>query len=92
MIMISLSKLNNVVVAEDMKTGIIGGGAKVKETIPVADAAGVIIQVGNCNSVGALKDQVSTSDMINYAGARYLVILQIRFVRNKTPTQKLERV
>lgn len=54
LVLVSLSKLNSVTIAEDKKTAVVGGGAKIRDTIVAADAAGVIIQVGNCNGVGAL--------------------------------------
>lgn len=54
LVLINLSRLNKVTVAEDKKTAVIGGGAKIRDTVVAADAAGVIIQVGNCNAVGAL--------------------------------------
>ncbi len=52
--MISLQQLNKVIVAEDKKTAVIGGGANVKETVDAAEAAGVMIMTGNCNGVGTL--------------------------------------
>jgi hypothetical protein len=52
--MINLARLNNVTVAADKKTAIIGGGARVKGTIDAADAAGVRVLTGNCNGPGTL--------------------------------------
>jgi FAD/FMN-containing dehydrogenase len=54
LVLINLLQLNSVTVSADKKTATIGGGAKIRETIAAADAAGVLIQTGNCNSVGAL--------------------------------------
>jgi hypothetical protein len=54
LVIISLAGLNSVVVAEDKKTAVIGGGARTKETIAAADAADVLILTGNCNGVGVL--------------------------------------
>ncbi|KAH7074518.1 FAD binding domain-containing protein [Paraphoma chrysanthemicola] len=54
LVIIDLSQLNNITVAEDKTTAVIGGGAKVRETISAADAAGVLVLTGNCNEVGTL--------------------------------------
>ncbi|CAO2649211.1 Nn.00g065960.m01.CDS01 [Neocucurbitaria sp. VM-36] len=54
LVMIDLSQLNSVVVAQDKQSAIIGGGAKISETIAAADAAGVLIMTGNCNVVSTL--------------------------------------
>ncbi|KAH7087438.1 FAD binding domain-containing protein [Paraphoma chrysanthemicola] len=54
LVIIDLSRLNTVTVAEDKTTAVIGGGAKVHGTISAADAAGVLVLTGNCNSVGTL--------------------------------------
>lgn len=52
--MIDISQLNSVSVANDKRTAVIGGGAKISETIAAADAAGVLIMTGNCNGVSTL--------------------------------------
>jgi hypothetical protein len=54
LVIINLSNLNSVTVAADKKTALIGGGAQVHETIAAADAAGVVVQTGNCNGAGTL--------------------------------------
>lgn len=41
-------------VSSDKRSATIGGGASVKDTIAAADAAGVLVQTGNCNCVGTL--------------------------------------
>ncbi|KAM0321726.1 hypothetical protein ACHAQA_009965 [Verticillium albo-atrum] len=53
-VILNLSGLNQVVVSSDKKTAVIGGGAIISEVIAAADKAGVLIQTGNCNCVGAL--------------------------------------
>lgn len=54
LVIIDLCALNSFELAADKKTAVIGGGARVKETIDAADAAGVCVMTGNCNSVGVL--------------------------------------
>jgi hypothetical protein len=53
-VIINLSNLNSINVAADKKTAVIGGGARVSNTIAAADAAGVLVLTGNCNNVGTL--------------------------------------
>ncbi|KAF6811168.1 FAD binding domain-containing protein [Colletotrichum musicola] len=53
-VLINLAGLNQVTISEDKKTATIGGGAIIGEVIAAADAAGVLVQTGNCNCVGAL--------------------------------------
>ncbi|KAH8661083.1 FAD binding domain-containing protein [Ilyonectria robusta] len=53
-VMLNLAGLNQVVVSTDKKTALVGGGALVGDVIAAADAAGVLVQTGNCNCVGAL--------------------------------------
>lgn len=52
--LINLAGLNQVNVSADKKTATIGGGAIISDVITAADAAGVLVQTGNCNCVGAL--------------------------------------
>lgn len=53
-VLINLRRLNKVTVSSDKSTATIGGGALIDETIAAADAAGVLLQTGNCNCVGTL--------------------------------------
>lgn len=53
-VLIDLSTWKEVIVAADKKTAKIIGGATIKETIAAANAAGVVVQTGNCNSVGTI--------------------------------------
>ncbi|KAL1883346.1 hypothetical protein Daus18300_000404 [Diaporthe australafricana] len=53
-VLINLAGLNQVNVSADKKTATIGGGAIISDVIAAADAAGVLVQTGNCNCVGAL--------------------------------------
>jgi hypothetical protein len=41
-------------VSAGKRSALIGGGARISETIREADAAGVLIQTGNCNAAGTL--------------------------------------
>lgn len=52
--LINLAGLNQVSISADKKTATIGGGAIISDVITAADAAGVLVQTGNCNCVGAL--------------------------------------
>lgn len=52
--MINLAQLNSVTIATDKKTAIIGGGARISETVAAAESAGVLVQTGNCNGAGVL--------------------------------------
>jgi FAD/FMN-containing dehydrogenase len=54
LILINLSQFTHVTVSGDKNSTTIGGDVKIRETIAAADAAGVLIQTGNCNSVGTL--------------------------------------
>ncbi|KAF1915630.1 FAD binding domain-containing protein [Ampelomyces quisqualis] len=54
LVIINLSNLNSVVLAADKTTAVIGGGARVYETITAADSADVLVLTGNCNGVGVL--------------------------------------
>jgi hypothetical protein len=54
LVIIDISNLNSVTVANDKKTAVIGGGVRVHEVIAAADAADVVVCTGNCNGVGAL--------------------------------------
>lgn len=53
-VLINLAGLNQVTISADKKTATIGGGAIISDVITAADAAGVLVQTGNCNCVGAL--------------------------------------
>ncbi|KAF9881461.1 FAD binding domain-containing protein [Colletotrichum karsti] len=53
-VLINLAGLNQVNISADKKTATIGGGALIGDVIATADTAGVLIQTGNCNCVGAL--------------------------------------
>lgn len=53
-VLINLAGLNQVNVSADKKTATIGGGALISDVTAAADAAGVLVQTGNCNCVGAL--------------------------------------
>jgi hypothetical protein len=54
LVIINLVHLNSITVAADKNSAILGGGARISETIAQADAAGVLIQTGNCNGAGTL--------------------------------------
>lgn len=53
-VLINLRALNSVDLSDDKKSIAVGGGALVADVIKVAAAAGVQVQVGNCNCIGAL--------------------------------------
>ncbi|CRK22468.1 hypothetical protein BN1723_002906 [Verticillium longisporum] len=53
-VILNMAGLNQVTISQDKKTAVIGGGAIISEVIAAADKAGVLIQTGNCNCVGAL--------------------------------------
>lgn len=53
-VLINLAGLNQVSISADKKTATIGGGAIISDVVAAADAAGVLVQTGNCNCVGAL--------------------------------------
>ncbi|KAK2610114.1 hypothetical protein N8I77_003569 [Diaporthe amygdali] len=53
-VLINLAGLNQVNISADKKTATIGGGALISDVVSAADAAGVLVQTGNCNCVGAL--------------------------------------
>lgn len=53
-VVLNMAGLNQVRVAADKQSAIIGGGAIISEVIAAADSAGVLVQTGNCNCVGAL--------------------------------------
>lgn len=53
-VLINLAGLNAVSISADKKTATIGGGAIINQTIAAANAAGVLVQTGNCNCVGTL--------------------------------------
>ncbi|KAF2740571.1 FAD binding domain-containing protein [Polyplosphaeria fusca] len=53
-VLINLAQLNKFVVSADKKQATIGGGIHINDTIAAADAAGVIVQTGNCNCLGTL--------------------------------------
>ncbi|ORY11359.1 FAD binding domain-containing protein [Clohesyomyces aquaticus] len=53
-VLINLSGLNKVTISADKQSAIIGGGAIINDTITAANAAGVLVQTGNCNCVGTL--------------------------------------
>lgn len=53
-VLINLAGLNQVNISADKKTATIGGGALISDVTAAADAAGVLVQTGNCNCVGAL--------------------------------------
>lgn len=52
--LINLAALNQFTVNSDKTQAIIGGGAIINQTISAANAAGVLVQTGNCNCVGTL--------------------------------------
>ncbi|KAH7014139.1 FAD binding domain-containing protein [Microdochium trichocladiopsis] len=53
-VVLNLAGLNQVKVSADKQTAIVGGGAIISDVVAAADAAGVLVQTGNCNCVGAL--------------------------------------
>ncbi|PSN68088.1 FAD binding domain-containing protein [Corynespora cassiicola Philippines] len=53
-VLINMAGLNKVTFSKDKNQATIGGGAIVSETIEAANAAGVLVQTGNCNCVGTL--------------------------------------
>ncbi|KXH65323.1 FAD binding domain-containing protein [Colletotrichum nymphaeae SA-01] len=53
-VLINLAGFNQVNISTDKKTATIGGGALIGDVVAAADAAGVLVQTGNCNCVGAL--------------------------------------
>lgn len=53
-VLINLARLNQVTVSPDKTQATIGGGALVNGIITAAKAAGVLVETGNCNCVGAL--------------------------------------
>ncbi|WYZ36055.1 hypothetical protein EsH8_X_000702 [Colletotrichum jinshuiense] len=53
-VLINLAGLNAVTFSDNKTQATIGGGAIISETIQAANAAGVLVQTGNCNCVGAL--------------------------------------
>ncbi|GKT50090.1 FAD-linked oxidoreductase azaL [Colletotrichum spaethianum] len=53
-VLINLAGLNAVTFSKSKTEATIGGGAIISEAIQAADAAGVLVQTGNCNCVGAL--------------------------------------
>lgn len=53
-VLINLRGLNHVELSSDKNPITIGGGALISEVIDVAASAGVQVQVGNCNCIGAL--------------------------------------
>lgn len=53
-IIINLAGLSQVTVSANKTQATIGGGALISQVIAGADAAGVQVQTGNCNCVGAL--------------------------------------
>jgi hypothetical protein len=53
-IIINIAALNQISVSPDKQSVSIGGGVKIRDVIPAAADAGVLLQTGNCNCVGAL--------------------------------------
>ncbi|KAI6582550.1 hypothetical protein MCOR06_008516 [Pyricularia oryzae] len=53
-VILNLAGLNQVVVSADKQTARVGGGAIISDVVAAADAAGMLVQTGNCNCVGAL--------------------------------------
>lgn len=53
-VIINLAGLNAVTFSKTKTEATIGGGAIIGDTIKAANAAGVLVQTGNCNCVGAL--------------------------------------
>ncbi|KAF2469540.1 FAD binding domain-containing protein [Lindgomyces ingoldianus] len=53
-VLINLAGLNKVTISADKQSATIGGGAIINDTISAANAAGVLVQTGNCNCVGTL--------------------------------------
>ncbi|TDZ35684.1 FAD-linked oxidoreductase azaG [Colletotrichum spinosum] len=53
-VLINLAGLNAVTFNEDKTEATIGGGSTVNQTIQAANAAGTLVQTGNCNCVGTL--------------------------------------
>lgn len=53
-VVLNLAGLKQVKISADKKTATIGGGALISDVVAAADAAGTIVQTGNCNCVGAL--------------------------------------
>lgn len=49
---INLSTLKDASIAANKKTPTKTGGAAIHESITMADAASVVLQIGNCNSFG----------------------------------------
>ncbi|KAF2028512.1 FAD-binding domain-containing protein [Setomelanomma holmii] len=82
LVLINLAQLNSIAVADDRNTAVIGGGAKVRETIPAADAAGILVQTGNCNYVGTLGALLGGGygNLLGQTGFGVDNILQMRLV------------
>ncbi|GJC89088.1 FAD-linked oxidoreductase azaL [Colletotrichum liriopes] len=53
-VLINLAGLNAVTFSKSKTEATIGGGVVIGEAIQAANAAGVVVQTGNCNCVGAL--------------------------------------
>jgi hypothetical protein len=53
-VLINLAKLNHFALSADRKEATIGGGILINDTVAAADAAGVLVQTGNCNCLGTL--------------------------------------
>ncbi|KAI3390609.1 hypothetical protein diail_9088, partial [Diaporthe ilicicola] len=53
-VLINLAGLNQVNFSADKTTATIGGGAIISDVVAAADAAGVLVQTGNCNCLGTL--------------------------------------
>lgn len=53
-VLINLAALNQTTIDAGKQTATIGGGALIGDTVAAADAAGVLVQTGNCNCLGTL--------------------------------------
>ncbi|KAM0277212.1 hypothetical protein ACHAQH_005995 [Verticillium albo-atrum] len=86
-VILNLSGLNQVTVSHDKKTAVVGGGAIISEVIAAADKAGVLIQTGNCNCVGALGAGLG-GGYGNLIGELGMAVDNIRSLRVITPEGK----
>jgi hypothetical protein len=82
LVIINLARLNGITIAPDKQSAIIGGGARISETITQADAAGVLIQTGNCNGAGTLGVLLGGGygNLMGQTGFGVDNILELRFV------------